>query len=89
MKSIKDGVEDVIHPDFILNVAPADERAVTTFIIETMGYESEDYITRKKNTHSLMEQEGVLLTDPPGWPAASDKTFNSVLLRHIFSAGKV
>ncbi|MDV0787602.1 hypothetical protein VC623_23690 [Citrobacter amalonaticus] len=89
MKSIKVGVEDVIHPDFILNVAPASESTVATFIIETMGYESEEYIARKKHTHSWMEQEGVLLTDPPGWPAASDKSFNSVLLRHIFSAGKV
>lgn len=88
-KCIKDGVEEVIHPDFILNVAPASESSVTTFIIETMGYESEDYIARKQHTHSWMEQEGVLVTDPPGWPAASDKTFNSVLLRHIFSAGKM
>lgn len=88
-KSIKDGVEEVIHPDFILNVVPVTGSSVTTFIIETMGYESEDYIERKHYTHSWMEQEGVLLTDPPGWPAASDKTFNSVLLRHIFSAGKI
>lgn len=88
-KCIKDGVEEVIHPDFILNVAPSSECPVTTFIIETMGYESEDYIARKQNTHSWMEQEGVLVTDPPCWPAASDKTFNSVLLRHIFSAGKM
>ena len=88
-KSIKNGEEEDIHPDFILNVAPAKESSVTTFIIETMGYESRDYIERKQNTHRWMEQEGVLLTDPPGWPAASDKTFNNVLLRHIFTAGKI
>lgn len=88
-KSIKDGEEEDIHPDFILNVAPAKESSVTTFIIETMGYESREYIERKHKTHSWMAQEGVLLTDPPGWPAASDKTFNIVLLRHIFTAGKM
>ncbi len=88
-KTIRDGVEEIIHPDFILNVAPAGENQVVTFIIETMGYESEDYIERKRNTHRWMEQEGVLLTDPPGWPEASEKTFNSVLLRHIFGASKM
>ena len=87
-KSIKDSGEEDIRPDFILNVAPAKESSVTTFIIETMGYESKDFIERKQNTHNLMEQEGGLLTDPPGWPAASDKTFNNILLRHIFPAGK-
>ena len=65
------------------------ENPVVTFIIETMGYESEDYIERKRNTHRWMEEEGVLLTDPPGWPEASDKTFNSFLLRHIFKASKM
>ncbi|WP_318388867.1 hypothetical protein [Enterobacter sp.] len=88
-KSIRDGVEEVIHPDFILNVVPAREGIVTTFIIETMGYESEDYIERKRNTHSWMEQEGVLITDPPSWPESSAKTFNRYLLKHIFRAGKI
>ncbi|WP_312774538.1 hypothetical protein [Atlantibacter hermannii] len=88
-KTIRDGIEEIIHPDFILNVAPAGENPVVTFIIETMGYESEDYIERKRKTHRWMEQEGVLLTDPPGWPEASEKTFNSFLLRHIFRASKM
>ncbi|EMB4295528.1 hypothetical protein U9D55_003864 [Enterobacter roggenkampii] len=88
-KSIMNGVEEVIHPDFILNVVPRKENTVTTFIIETMGCESEEYIARKQQTHSWMEQEGVLLTDPPGWPEPSDRTFNSFLLKHIFSAGKM
>ncbi len=82
-------MEEVIHPDFILNVVPAREGIVTTFIIETMGYESEDYIERKRNTHSWMELEGVLITDPPSWPESSAKTFNSYLLKHIFRAGKI
>jgi hypothetical protein len=82
------GVEEVIHPDFILNVVPRKENTVTTFIIETMGSESEEYVARKQQTHSWMEQEGVLLTDPPG-PEPSDRTFNSFLLKNIFSAGKM
>lgn len=88
-KSTKNGVEEVIHPDFILNVVPSKENIVTTLIIETMGSESEEYVERKLQTHSWMEQEGVLLTDPPGWPEPSDRTFNSFLLKHIFSAGKM
>ncbi|WP_313107858.1 MULTISPECIES: hypothetical protein [Pseudescherichia] len=88
-RSIKNGVEEVIHPDFILNVIPSKENTVTTFIIETMGSESEEYVERKRRTHSWMEQEGVLLTDPPGWPEFTDRTFNSFLLKHIFSAGKM
>lgn len=88
-KSILNGVEEVIHPDFLLNVVPRKENTVTTFIIETMGSESEEYVARKQETHSWMEQEGVLLTDPPGWPEPSKRTFNSFLLKHIFSAGKM
>lgn len=88
MKSVRNGEEEEIHPDFILNVLPAGKTKVTTFIIETMGYESEEYLERKRQMHSWMEQEGVLLTDPPGWPGPSEKTFNSYLLKHIFGAGK-
>ncbi|HCM9111325.1 MULTISPECIES: hypothetical protein [Enterobacteriaceae] len=88
-KSMKNGVEEIIHPDFILNVVPSKENTVTTFIIETMGSESEEYVERKRRTHSWMEQEGVLLTDPPGWPEPTDRTFNSYLLRNIFSGGKM
>lgn len=88
-RSIKNGVEEVIHPDFILNVIPRKENTVTTFIIETMGSESDEYVERKRHTHSWMAQEGVLLTDPPGWPEPTDRTFNSFLLKHIFSAGKM
>lgn len=65
MKSVRNGEEEEIHPDFILNVLPAGKTKVTTFIIETMGYESEEYLERKRQMHSWMEQEGVLLTDPP------------------------
>lgn len=88
LKSVRDGEEEVIHPDFMLNVLPAGRTKVTTFIIETMGYESEEYVNRKHHTHRWMEQEGILLTDPPDWPRPTDMTFNRYLLRHIFGAGK-
>ncbi|MFW7199414.1 hypothetical protein [Enterobacter sp. BNK-16] len=88
-KSIKNGVEEVIHPDFVLNVVPSKETTVTTFIIETMGYESGEYLERKRQMHSWMEQEGVLITDPPGWPGPSEKSFNRYLLKHIFGTGKM
>ena len=88
LRTFEDGVEEVIHPDFILNVAPVNQKTVTTLIIETMGYDLADYIERKSETHNLMRQEGTLLTDPPDWPEPSKTTFNSVLLKHIFRAAK-
>ncbi|QMM55128.1 hypothetical protein HVX06_21550 (plasmid) [Enterobacter sp. RHB15-C17] len=88
MKALKDGSEEIIHPDFILNVAPAGKQTVNTLIIETMGYDSDDYIERKANTHNWMREVGTLLTDPPDWPEPTQTTFNSVLLKHIFRAGK-
>ena len=89
LKSVMNGEEEVIHPDFILNVLPAGKTKVMTYIIETMGYQSEEYLQRKQHTHRWMEQEGELLTDPPGWPEPSEKSFNSYLLKHIFGAGKM
>lgn len=86
--SSKDDVKEPIHPDFIIKVIPVNGASVTTLIIETMGSESEEYISRKKRTHSWMEQEGTLLTDPPGWPNDSASSFNQVLLSHIFKAGR-
>lgn len=88
MKSVKDGVEDFIHPDFILNVVPAGDGKIASFIIETMGYDLAEYVERKGRTHEVMRREGCLLTDPPGWPEASEKSFNSYLLSHIFKAIK-
>ncbi|KAF1366324.1 hypothetical protein [Yokenella regensburgei] len=88
MKSLKDDIEEPIHPDFILKVIPANEMCVTTLIIETMGSDAEEYISRKARTHSWMRQEGTLLTDPPGWPHHSDTSFNQLLLSHLFKVGK-
>lgn len=88
MKSIKDDTEEIIHPDFILNVVPKGKSNVSTLIIETMGYDSEEYVQRKTATHSWMAQEGTLLTDPPGWPEPPKTTFNRYLLSHIFKAAR-
>lgn len=87
MKSVKDETEEIIHPDFVLNVIPKGKSSVATLIIETMGYDSEEYLQRKTVTHKWMAQEGILLTDPPDWPKPTQKTFNSYLLSHIFKCG--
>lgn len=76
-----------VHPDFILSVAPAGKNMVGTIIIETMGNDSDEYIQRKAGTHSLMAELGNLITDPPGWPEATEITFNRHLLSHIFKTG--
>lgn len=91
MKSIIDGVEEIIHPDFILNLVPNGDKQVTTFIIETMGYELAEYVERKGRTHEFMRREGTLLIDPPTWPEKpkdGDKTFNQCLLSHLFGVVK-
>lgn len=82
------GDNEVVHPDFILNVVPAGKDIVGSIIIETMGNDSEEYIQRKAGTHELMAQLGDLITDPPNWPEAPRTTFNKLLLAHIFRVGK-
>ena len=42
-------------------------------VIETMGYTDDDYVERKANQHKGMRKLGVLLKDPPYWPAPADK----------------
>ncbi|WNJ82227.1 hypothetical protein RJE46_25145 (plasmid) [Cedecea neteri] len=87
--TLKSGAEnEVVHPDFMLNVVPAGRDIVGSIIIETMGSDSEEYIQRKAGTHQLMRQLGDLITDPPGWPQPSTVTFNKLLLAHIFNVGK-
>lgn len=88
MKSVKGEAEEIIHPDFILNVVPKGKSSVTTLIIETMGYDSDEYVQRKTRTHSWMALEGILLTDPPDWPVPPQKTFNKYLLSHIFKVAR-
>ena len=87
--TLKSGADnEVVHPDFILNVVPAGKDNVGSLIIETMGNDSEEYIQRKAGTHELMAQLGDLITDPPNWPEAPRTTFNKLLLAHIFRVGK-
>ncbi len=87
--TLKSGADnELVHPDFILNVVPAGKDIVGSLIIETMGNDSEEYIQRKAGTHELMARLGDLITDPPNWPEAPRTTFNNLLLAHIFRVGK-
>lgn len=68
-----------VLPDFILEVIThmGEKR---TFVIETMGYQDEDYIERKSRQHSGMKTLGQLHTDPPKWPIETEKT----LEKHMY-----
>ena len=68
-----DGEEGWVLPDFVLEATTADGEN-RTFIIETMGYQDEDYIERKSRQHRGMRMLGELQTDPPRWPEETDKS---------------
>ncbi|WP_261643272.1 hypothetical protein [Erwinia mallotivora] len=68
-----DGESGYVLPDFVLE-ATSTEGIKHTFIIETMGYQDEDYIERKSRQHRGMRELGQLQTDPPKWPEETDKT---------------
>lgn len=68
-----DGEEGWVLPDFMVEATTAagEKKA---FVIETMGYQDEDYIERKSRQHRGMRELGVLQTDPPRWPDETDRT---------------
>ncbi|WRH15960.1 hypothetical protein GC087_25565 (plasmid) [Pantoea sp. JZ2] len=68
-----DGEEGWVLPDFVLEATTTDGEN-RTFIIETMGYQDEDYIERKSRQHRGMKTLGELQTDPPRWPEETDKS---------------
>lgn len=68
-----DGEEGWVLPDFVLKATTTDGEN-HTFIIETMGYQDEDYIERKSRQHWGMKTLGQLQTDPPQWPEKTDRT---------------
>lgn len=68
-----DGEEGWVLPDFVIEATTADGEN-RTFIIETMGYQDEDYIVRKSRQHRGMKTLGQLQTDPPQWPEETDRT---------------
>lgn len=76
-------IETGVIPDFIVTVESGNNRQ-HTLIIETSGYETQEYIERKKRQHKLMKQLGQLITDPPDWPYSKQREFKKVLAKYIF-----
>jgi len=56
-----DGI-DRCRPDFIIER----EGGVRKLIIETMGYDSDDYLERKERTHEIMARLGTVISHRPG-----------------------
>lgn len=78
-----DGEECWVPPDFLVEVTTAtDEKKA--FVIETMGYQDEDYVERKSRQHRGMKMLGQLQTDPTRWPEetvrALEKQMYGILL---------
>lgn len=68
-----DGEECWVLPDFLVEVTTAaDEKKA--FVIETMGYQNEDYVERKSRQHRGMKMLGQLQTDPTRWPEETVRT---------------
>lgn len=68
-----DGEERFVLPDFLLTVKHLGRGRKSELVIETMGYTDDDYVERKASQHKSMRELGVLLKDPPYWPAPADK----------------
>ncbi|WP_368927341.1 hypothetical protein [Serratia marcescens] len=68
-----DGEKRFVLPDFLLTVKHPGRVKTSELVIETMGYTDDDYVERKANQHKGMMKLGVLLKDPPYWPAPADK----------------
>lgn len=68
-----DGEEGWVLPDFLVDAMMATGEK-KTFVIETMGYQDEDYIERKSRQHRGMKILGQLQTDPVRWPEETDRT---------------
>lgn len=83
-----EGSKEEVHPDFLLTLRADGSDKEIPLIIETMGYDSEEYVARKSGTHRAMKTLGTLLTDPHGFPAKSDVTFYSQLLSWFFNPEK-
>jgi len=77
-----------VHPDFLLRLRADESDKEIPLIIETVGYDSEEYVARKSGTHRAMKTLGTRLTDPHGFPAKSEVTFYSHLLSRFFNPEK-
>lgn len=80
----EDGNPMEVHPDFLVEILPARSHRYVTLVIETMGYDSLDYLERKQRTHPGMSQLGYLITDPFGYPDKLPRTFRQELLSCLF-----
>ncbi|MBK5145577.1 hypothetical protein I2494_18010 [Budviciaceae bacterium BWR-B9] len=82
--------EEIIYvlPDFLLSVDIPGQFNNKNFVIETMGYDNEDYTERKAFQHTGMQTLGLLLTDPPRWPEESPwiDAFTKYLFGHVINA---
>ncbi|MHB9323092.1 hypothetical protein ACP3TG_29015 [Phytobacter diazotrophicus] len=79
-----DGESMEVHPDFQLSVLSAGGQVPANFVVETMGYDSKEYIERKLRTHPGMRELGYLLTDPHGFPEKMERTFYQEMLSCLF-----
>lgn len=79
------GEEGWVLPDFLVEATTATGEK-KAFVIETMGYQDEDYVERKSRQHRGMRTLGQLQTDPPRWPEETDRTLEKQmygLLLHL------
>lgn len=74
-----DGEKGFVLPDFIVTAVTPDGKS-HNIVVETMGYDDDDYCERKAEQHKGMRSIGVLQTDPPRWPRANEKAF----VNHIY-----
>ncbi len=79
-----DGNPTEVHPDFLIEFLPTGSQNSLNIVVETMGYDSPDYLERKQRTHPGMRELGLLLTDPYGYPHKSDRSFMQELLSCLF-----
>lgn len=73
-----EGEKGFVLPDFIIRSEMSDGREHTV-VVETMGYNDDEYCERKAEQHKGMRTLGTLQTDPPRWPHEVDKPFTNHL----------
>ncbi|MEZ2682346.1 hypothetical protein [Providencia rettgeri] len=74
-----EGEKGFVLPDFIIQIKTLDGQE-RTIVIETMGYNDDEYCERKAKQHKGMRMLGALQTDPPRWPLEIDKPF----INHLY-----
>ncbi len=82
-----DDEEGWVLPDFMVEVTTAAGEKMA-FVIETMGYQDEDYIERKSRQHRGMKMLGQLQTDPPRWPEETVRTLEKQMYGILLNLNK-